>query len=154
MVAVSTTSVPGATLIDRCLWVFWHEQFNVLSLDHPMRMAAVFALLADEVAPDEPDPVDADDYPYERGWWGCNALMRGQLMREVDAVVGVTRKPVDELPEMTNPCDPVVQQRRQDFLDWLYDCSQRKEQGDYTYTGLFQDYVKSEAARLNAEPAA
>lgn len=150
-----TTGVPGASLIERCLWVFWHEQFSMLTLDHPMRMAAVLALLADEVAPDEPEPNEAEDYPYERGWWGCSSLMRLQLMKEVDEVVAATRKPVsDDIEEepMENPCDPGVQQRRQDFLDWLYDCSQRLDAGNYTYTGLYQDFLNSEAARLNEEP--
>jgi len=52
---------------------------------------------------------------------------------------------------MVNPCDPAVQQQRQDFLDWLYDCSGRHEAGDYTYTGLYAE-LRSEAARLNKEP--
>lgn len=54
---------------------------------------------------------------------------------------------------MKNPCDPVEQQQRQDFLDWLYDCSKRHANGNYTYTGLFQEYLQAEAARLNKEPA-
>lgn len=49
-------------------------------------------------------------------------------------------------------CDPVVQQKRQDFLDWLYECSGRQEQGDWTYTGLYQEFLRNEAARLNEEP--
>lgn len=49
-------------------------------------------------------------------------------------------------------CDPVVQQKRQDFLEWLYECSGRQERGDWTYTGLYEEFLKSEAARLNEEP--
>jgi len=143
----------GATAIERCLWVYWHPQFSVLTVDHPMRMAAVFALLADEVTPDEPEPNDAEDYPYEKGWWGCNSLIRHQILREVDEIVRVTRKqPAEEA--YVNPCDPVKQQQRQDFLDWLYECSRRGDNGDSTYTGLYQQYVRDEAARLNEEPAA
>jgi hypothetical protein len=54
---------------------------------------------------------------------------------------------------MKNPCDPVEQQQRQDFLDWLYDCSKRYEEGNHRYTGLFQEYLRAEAARMNEEPA-
>lgn len=49
-------------------------------------------------------------------------------------------------------CDPVQQQKRQDFLEWLYECSGRQERGDWTYTGLYEEYLKNEAARLNEEP--
>lgn len=49
-------------------------------------------------------------------------------------------------------CDPVLQQKRQDFLEWLYECSGRQTRGDWTYTGLYEEYLKSEAARLNEEP--
>ena len=151
------TGVVGGSLIERCIWVYWHEQFSFLTMDHPMRMAAVFALLADEVAPDEPEPDEAEDYPYERGWWGCSSLMRMQLMKEVDAVVATpSQTPTNDSVEepMSNPCDPVMQQQRQEFLDWLYECSQRQEKGDYTYTGLFEEYLRDAAARLNEEPAA
>lgn len=145
-----------ASLIERCLGVFWHEQFNFLTIDHPMRMAAVLALIADEVAPDEPEPHEAEDYPYERGWWGCSSLLRTQLLREVDNVVGPLLNPVseDSEPEMPNPCDPIEQQKRQDFIDWLWERSGRREQGNMTYTGLYQEHLRAEAARLNEEPAA
>ena len=149
------TTVPGGSLIERCLWLYWHEQFSVLTIDHPLRMAAVFALMADEVAPDEPEPNEAEDYPYERGWWGCSSLMRLQLMKEVDAVVTVAPEQPEEdydVELMPNPCDPAVQQRRQDFLDWLYDCSQRHDNGNYTYTGLYEEFLLAEAARINEEP--
>lgn len=53
---------------------------------------------------------------------------------------------------MMRECNPVEQQKRQDFLDWLYECSGRQEQGDWTYTGLYQEFLRNEAARLNEEP--
>lgn len=139
-------------VIERCLELYWHRQFNELTIDHPMRMAAVFAYVADVVTPDEPDPDDAEDYPYERGWWGCNSLVRKHLLNEVDAVVGPLLSTSTQQEPMANPCDPVIQQQRQDFLDWLYDCSGRHEAGDCTYTGLYQEFLQKEAARLNEEP--
>jgi len=53
---------------------------------------------------------------------------------------------------MVNPCDPAVQQQRQDFLDWLYACSGRHEAGDYTYTGLYAE-LRSEAAGMDPSAA-
>lgn len=53
---------------------------------------------------------------------------------------------------MMRECNPVEQQKRQDFLDWLYECSGRQEKGDMTYTGLYQEFLRNEAARLNEEP--
>lgn len=51
--------------------------------------------------------------------------------------------------ENANPCDPRTQQVRQEFLDWLYECSGRTCN---TYSGLYEEYLLSEAARLNEEP--
>lgn len=154
-----STGVPGAGLIEQCLWLYRHPQFNELTLDHPMRMAAVIAFLADELTPDEPAPTFGYDPPYENGWWAASQLIRKQLLREVDFVVGpllnpVTKSTSPEFETMPNPCDPTEQLKRQEFLDWLWDCSGREQQGDHTYTGLFQEYLKNEAARLNPEPAA
>jgi hypothetical protein len=46
-----STGVPGDGLVEKCLWIYRHPQFNELTLDHPMRMAAVLAFVADEVTP-------------------------------------------------------------------------------------------------------
>lgn len=74
-------------VIERCLELYWHRQFNELTIDHPMRMAAVFAYVADVVTPEQPDPDAAEDYLYEWGWWDCNSQVRTHLLNEVDAVV-------------------------------------------------------------------
>lgn len=49
-------------------------------------------------------------------------------------------------PSNENPCDPVAQQARQDFLDNLYHQSGRDRTGDplrATYTGLYQEWTES-----------
>jgi hypothetical protein len=152
-----TTGVPGNGLIAQCLWLYRHPQFNELTLDHPMRMASVIAFLADELTPDEPSPTMGLDPPYENGWWACSQLIRKQLLREVAAVVDPILHPVTDSSQpaesMPHPCDPIVQEKRQEFLDWLWECSGRKEAGDHTYTGLYQEYLKAEAARTNPVPA-
>jgi hypothetical protein len=147
-----STGVPGEGLVEKCLWIYRHPQFNELTLDHPMRMAAVLAFVADEVTPNEPAPVMGVDPPYENGWWACSQLARKQLLREVDFVVepilNRMASPTSLTPEtMSHPCDPTEQGKRQEFIDWLWECSGRKEAGDYTYTGLFEEYLAAEAAR-------
>jgi hypothetical protein len=147
-----STGVPGDGLIAQCLWLYRHPQFKELTLDHPMRMAAVIAFLADELVPEEPSPVMGLDPPYENGWWACSQLVRKQLLREVDSVVEPILNPVAKSTQsttkpMTNPCDPAEQGKRQEFIDWLWECSGRKEAGNHTYTGLFEDYLKAEAAK-------
>lgn len=64
----------------------------------------------------------------------------------------MTTLPLDLNAVAMRDCDPVEQQKRQDFLDWLYECSGRQEKGDMTYTGLYQEFLRNEAARLNEEP--
>lgn len=147
-----STGVPGDGLIAQCLWLYRHPQFNELTLDHPMRMAAVIAFLADEITPEEPSPVMGLDPPYENGWWACSQLVRKQLLREVDSVVEPILNPAASqsplyFDAMTNPCDPAEQGKRQEFLDWLWECSGREAEGNYTYTGLFEEYLKAEAAK-------
>jgi hypothetical protein len=147
-----STGVPGDGLIAQCLWLYRHPQFKELTLDHPMRMAAVIAFLADELVPEEPSPVMGLDPPYENGWWACSQLIRKQMLREVDSVVEpilnrISNKTSPDCQPMTNPCDPVEQGKRQEFIDWLWECSGREAEGNHTYTGLFQEYLKAEAAR-------
>jgi hypothetical protein len=148
-----STGVPGDNLIAQCLWLYRHPQFNELTLDHPMRMAAVIAFLADELTPDEPSPTMGVDPPYENGWWACSQLLRKQLLREVATVIDPILNPVTDTSQPVHPNHPSQQQARQEFLDWLWECSGRKEAGDHTYTGLYQDYLKAEAERSTPVPA-
>lgn len=142
------TCTPSTTLIERCVHLYFHPQFGNLTLGHPMRMAAVFAFLADELTPEEPEPAEAEDFLYEFGWWRSSSLIRHELLREVDSVVGpISKAPMPSLIE--NPCDPGVQQERQNFLDWLYDQSGRT---NALYTGLYDEYIKAKSIELNEEP--
>lgn len=47
-------------------------------------------------------------------------------------------------PDNNNPCDPVSQQERQDFLDQLYRASGRDRKDhpmNALYSGLFQEWT-------------
>ncbi len=125
------TQAPLASLTERCCRHYWHRNFSELTLDHPVRMAAVFALLLAEVEP--------------------GALL-DELQSAIDATLHTYFTPM--ATDVKRECCPVEQQKRQDFLDALYEQSGRRERGDYTYTGLYIEHLKAEAARLNPEPAA
>lgn len=114
------TASPCVPLLRRCIDAYFQEAFSELTLRHPWRMAAVFSLLCAELSPEH---------------------LHYELMAEIDATVR------QFAPKRNNPCDPKEQQLRQDFLEWLYDCSGRLEAGNHTYTGLYQEFLAAEAAK-------